>query len=254
MFHDRKFRMPRIWSNSELKKYAQIFSGSVVNVSGWKDIDKQGKKYQEYFINAQNYEISNYKSEKKGLQGLKNEFYLDLTDDLNNSLIGKYDVVFNHTTLEHIYNVKKAFKNLCLLSKDMVIIVVPFLQQMHGNYGDFWRFTPLTVKKLFEENGLKLLYLSFNNHKKTSIYIFAIGSKFPEKWNNKISYKFDYKCKKKYFDEFPNYIGCNAIPNPLIYIIKERIRKILRKILRRKKKKNNKYAFVARKLLKRAKL
>ena len=36
---DRKVRLPRIWSNNELKKISSLFYGSVINVSGWKDLD-----------------------------------------------------------------------------------------------------------------------------------------------------------------------------------------------------------------------
>lgn len=229
MNRDKKFRIPRIWSNNELKKFAPLFSGNIVNVSGWKDIDKEGRKYNEYFINSKLYFISNYKSELKGLQGYKNEFFLDLTKELNKEYIERFDVVFSHTTLEHIYNVRTAFKNLCQLTKDILIIVIPFLQQMHGNYGDYWRFTPLTIKKMFEENNMTLLYLSFNNQKQTSVYIFAIGSKKPERWREKISKQFDYRCKNQLFDEFQNFIGCRAISNPFLYrLISRLIRKIER--------------------------
>lgn len=223
MLIDKKFRRPRMWSNRELKKFSHLFSGKIINVSGWKDIDKEGNKYRDYFINAKSYEISNFNAELKGLQGFDNEFFLDLTNDLDIDLFDKFDVVFNHTTLEHIYDVKKAFKNLCLLSKDIVIIIVPFLQQMHGNYDDFWRFSPLAIKKLFEENDLTLLYLNFNNHKKTSVYIFAIASKNPENWKSQFSYKFSSRCKNNILDEFPNYIGCRAISNSILYRIKRKL-------------------------------
>ncbi len=230
---ERKFRLPRIWSNKELKKFAHLFSGDIVNVSGWTDTDKEGDTYKNYFKNAKNYFISNYKSELKGLQGYKNEFYLDLTAELDEKYINRFDVVFNHTTLEHIYDIKKAFRNLCLMSKDIVILIVPFLQQMHGTYGDYWRFTPLSIKKLFEENGFTLLYLSFNNHKKTSVYIFCIATKNPQKWKNFFNYEFSYKVKKKPFlDEFPNLIGCRAIINSIFYRLNRKIRNTLRKILR----------------------
>ena len=43
LFTDRKFKVPRYWSNEELKKFAHLFKGSVINVSAWKDVDKQGK-------------------------------------------------------------------------------------------------------------------------------------------------------------------------------------------------------------------
>lgn len=243
---DKKYRLPRIWSNKELKKFAYLFTGDIVNVSGWKDIDKEGKHYRDYFMNAKNYYISNYKSEARGFQGFDNEFYLDLTQDLDKKYVNRFDVVFNHTTLEHIYDVKKAFRNLCLMSKDIVIIAVPFLQQMHGDYGDYWRFTPLAIRKLFEENGCSLLYLSFNNHKNTSVYIFAIGSKKPEKWKYQINKKFSYNCKKDFLDGFENYIGCKAISNSWLFrvvrscelrIMLEKLRSILGKIIKKRLRK-----------------
>jgi len=231
---DKKYRKTRIWSNKELKKFAHIFQGNVVNVSGWKDIDKEGRHYKDYFKNARSYSVSNYKSEFRGFQGRNGETFLDLNKNLEKKFINKYDVAFNHTTLEHIYNFKKAFSNLCLMSRDIVIIVVPFLQPMHiADYGDYWRFTPLAIKKLFEENGLKLLYLNFNNHKHTSVYIFAIGSKNPKKWKNKIKYKYDIKCKRDFLDLSENYAGCRAITNNIIYKVKIIFSILISKLLKK---------------------
>ena len=50
-------------------------------------------------------------------------------------MVGAFDVAYNHTTLEHIYGVHKAFANICRMTKDVVIIVLPFLQQYHAEYG-----------------------------------------------------------------------------------------------------------------------
>lgn len=226
---DKKYRLPRIWSNAELKKFAHLFTGDVVNVSGWKDIDKQGAHYRDYFINCSSYFISNYKGEWRGLQGFDNEFFLDLTEALDERYRNRFEVVFNHTTLEHIYDVKQAFKNLCLMSSDIVIIVVPFLQQMHGDYGDYWRFSPLTIKNLFEENGLGLLYLSFNNHRGVSVYIFAVASRNPEKWRPMIGNEFSIECKRGLLDDFENYIGCRAINNTWCFRFLRRLSRLLKK-------------------------
>ena len=120
---DKKFRAPRVWSNKVLAELAYLFEGEVANISGWKDLDKEGKSYKDYFINSSSYCISNYLSEARGFQGnIENEFFLNLEDDLDKKLLNKFDVVFNHTVLEHIFNVHKAFENLCLLSKDIVIV------------------------------------------------------------------------------------------------------------------------------------
>ncbi|MBX2898794.1 MAG: hypothetical protein KF775_04065 [Cyclobacteriaceae bacterium] len=184
MKKDQRFRIPRLWSNIELKKYAPSFYGDIVNVSAWQDKDKEGGYYRDYFINAKSYSITNYKAEARGFQGAEHEIFLDLERELSENLLAKYDVVFNHTTLEHIFDINLAFSNLCKLSKDIVIVVVPFLQEMHGEYGDYWRFTPLAVSKLFAKNGLQLLHLKFNKHPNSSVYIFAIASKKPDNWLN----------------------------------------------------------------------
>lgn len=179
IFTDPRFRKPRIWSNLEIRKIASRLNGEVVNVSGWRDEDKQGGTYREhYFSNASKYSITNWKSEARGFQGdLSNEIFLDLETDVPNELIGRFDVVFNHTTLEHVFDVFKAFKALCGMSKDVVIVVVPFIQEQHGEYGDYWRFTPWVVKRLFELNGMIPAYINFNDSDSTSIYVVGVGAK-----------------------------------------------------------------------------
>ena len=153
---DRVFRLPRVWSNRELLKFAKLFKGDVANISGWTDEDKEGAYYKDYFSNVSSYSITNYIEEARGFQGKENEVFLDLTAELPNELINKFDVVFNQTVLEHIYEVNLAVKNLCSMTKDIAIVVVPFLQEMHANYGDYWRFTPLAMKNLFNENDISL--------------------------------------------------------------------------------------------------
>lgn len=176
-----RFRESRKWSNRELQKICSILAltGKVVNVSAWRDQDKEGASYRgAYFSSASEYWITNWRSEAFGYQGgLENELYLDLENDLPDELREKFDVVFNHTTLEHIFDVQKAFTNLCAMTKDMVIVVVPFLQEQHGSYGDYWRFTPWCIKRLFERNGLLPSYISVNDGPYDSVYIFAVAAK-----------------------------------------------------------------------------
>ncbi len=219
LFRDRKFQVPRIWSNNELKKFAPLFEGNVVNVSAWKDSDKDGGFYRNYFTACQSYSITNYKESAMGFQGKDGEIFLDLTSDLPQELTGKFDVVFNHTTLEHIYEVHKAMENICSLSSDIVIIVAPFLQQMHADFGDYWRFTPTCIQKMMEQNGLKVIYLNFNSNIDASTYIFAIGTKKSDKWKNTIKsnltedgvVKFTEKPWIK--DQFTPMTGSNSVMN-----------------------------------------
>lgn len=163
----------RLWSNKELEKVADYFSGTVINISGEMDSDKAGKRYKTYFHNAANYTLSNYVS-----FGFENEIILDLENDIGKELIKSYDIVFNHTVLEHIYEIRKAFANLCKIARDAVVIIVPFAQEVHykeGVYYDYWRPTPFAVKKMFEENNYRLAYLSFNEMTDTNTYLFCVG-------------------------------------------------------------------------------
>ena len=177
----------RRFSNSELRKFASLYNGNIINVSGYLDSDKEGSTYKTYFSNAKSYTISNFKGEK-GLTHSENEIFMDLEAPLPNKLIGKFDVAYNHTTLEHIFDIDTAFENICALSNDTVILVVPFLQPQHwieNSFEDYWRITPFALIKLFKKHGLETLYFSFNDNFASSTYIFAIASKQPDKWKSK---------------------------------------------------------------------
>ena len=50
---------PREWSNAELRRVAPYFDGRIINVSGWRDEDKVGGHYRDYFTCATAYDISN---------------------------------------------------------------------------------------------------------------------------------------------------------------------------------------------------
>ncbi|MCB9978511.1 MAG: hypothetical protein H6862_02740 [Rhodospirillales bacterium] len=219
LFVDRKSRVPRLWSNAQLARFASLFDGDVVNVSAWKDSDKDGRTYRSYFTNCRSYALTNYKTEAMGFQGAENEIFLDLTAPLPDDLNRRYDVVFNHTALEHIFEVETAFANLCRMSSDIVITVVPFVQQMHSDYGDYWRFTPTCIQKLFEKNGLKVLYSSFNSHVDSSVYVFTIAARAPEKWAGRIPGNLTadgtVNCFEKTWltDSFPPMVGSNAVLN-----------------------------------------
>ena len=184
---------PRPWSNDELKKFVHLFKGDVINVSAGNDADKEGAYYRDYFSASSSYTISNYK--KTQIEGYKEiELDLNLFLSADSSLVGGFDVVFSHTVLEHIYDVRTAVANLCRISRDIVITVVPFLQAFHhvetdglASYHDYWRLSPYTLKQLFKENGFETIYISWNNDPIGNIYIFHIASKKPQHWENIIS-------------------------------------------------------------------
>jgi hypothetical protein len=183
LFADRQFRAARLWSNLELRTIAPRFSGHVVNVSAWDDRDKEGGHYKDYFVHASDYSYTNHVG-YRGFQGMANEYSLDLTGDVPEELRRRFDVVFNHTTLEHIFDVQKAFANLCALSKDVVIVIVPFVQVQHesDDWKDYWRFTPSCLRRLYEANGLTVVYESHSPSKDAAVYLLSVGARNPERW------------------------------------------------------------------------
>lgn len=198
------FRRPRLWSNTELKRIAPFFGGSVVNVSGATDSDKEvrsylryftdqydeGRQYRTYFSNAKEYFVTNYpKDDRRGhgewKEAIDGNYDLDLEQPLPASLHRRFDVVFNHTTLEHVFDLFTAFANLCLMSRDIVILVVPAVQVVHdyqGAYRDYWRFTPFALDELFQRNGFTVIYRSSSKLLFTSIYYFYVASRQPDVW------------------------------------------------------------------------
>lgn len=210
---EKRFRQPRVWSNRELSRFSQLWSGDVVNVSGWTDEDKEGNFYRSYFSGCRSYTVTNYHADRKGLQGTPGELFLDLESPLPSNLHRQYDVVFNHTTLEHVFDVFRAFSNLAEMTRDVLVLVVPYLQQVHGTgYLDYWRFTPHAMKRLYEENGLSLRYLSANGSDRASVYLFCIGYR-SDVWDSKIPFRFDLKIDEElplYGDDYSNVIGANV--------------------------------------------
>lgn len=171
-FPEPIFRQARIWSNTELLKYSHYYTGSVVNVSAWRDEDKRGMHYRDYFSQARSYDVTN-----KDIVA-DTDMYLDLEADLLNELHEKWDLVFNHTTLEHVFNVNKAFSNLCSMARECVVLVVPSVQQYHGNneYEDYWRFMKPALIRMFEQNHMKVIHIA-QGGSKMSQYILVIAEK-----------------------------------------------------------------------------
>jgi len=184
-----KFRKARIWSNDQLKYIAGFVSGDVVNVSGADDFDKQGSFYREYFQNANSYRISNYPDDDyRGMQGLEGEISLDLEKKLAPDLVSKFDVVLSHTVLEHVYDFKLAFHNMSLMTRDLLIVIVPFSQVQHDTNGylDFWRFSPNALRRMCENDSMEVIYEKTNSCCIGASYLFFVASKNPDRWRRMI--------------------------------------------------------------------
>ena len=177
----RMARIARLWSNRELLKFSRQLGGDVINVSGWEDGDKAGSRYRDYFPLATSYSVTNYGRVRGSSSG--SDIALDLEKPPPEELVHAFDVVFNHTVLEHVYDVQTAVATLCALSRDIVIVVVPFVQEQHytESYGDFWRFTPMALDRMFSEHGFTTIHSSWNHHRYAATYIFSIASRTPDK-------------------------------------------------------------------------
>lgn len=197
-FLDKKTVNPRIFSNRILREYAPHFSGRIINVSGWDDRDREGKYYRDYFTQREEYVVSNAAIGKKGFGSMEEtgikEIEIDLMKDPAEELLEKFDVVFNHTTLEHIPNPRLALKNLCRLSRDAIIVVVPVIQNFHiaQSYGDYWRPTPLALARELKENGFEPIVISTNDQPFAPIYCFAIAVKDPARYQSLFNPRLEY--------------------------------------------------------------
>ena len=183
----RRFRAARAWSNGVMRLVAPIFDGDVINVSGWRDEDKEGGRYREYFTNARSYSVTNYGEGYRG-NAAADELVVDLEADLPSALAARADVIFNHTTLEHVFDIFKATANLCAMTRDIAMVVVPAVQQEHAteSFGDYWRFTSGGLRRLFEANGLSPVFFASSPYRDCAIYHFCIASRHPSRWEAKM--------------------------------------------------------------------
>ncbi|MEJ1159334.1 hypothetical protein [Prosthecomicrobium sp. N25] len=211
-WEDRCFSAARRWSNRELARLAPLFSGDVVNVSAWEDKDKEGRRYADYFPGKRSYTITNYGTEQGVLQGREDELFLDLEKPLDPALERRFDVVFNHTTLEHVWDFRTAFAHLCALSADIVILVVPWIQPQHTDYGDFWRFSPQALARLFDEEGFTTLYLSWGRGEGEAVYVFGIGTRKPETWRDRFAESLVDPSAPGFLKLPPDYAGRRLFP------------------------------------------
>ena len=192
-----QFRAVREWSNQEIRKIAPFCKGDIVNVSAGDDEDKEGNYYKDYFLNAKSYSMTNWNAgEFRGYKERENEYLLDLTSDLPDSYFCRFDVVLNHTTLEHIFPVQKAFLNLTLITRDLLLLIVPFSQAQHEtiSFKDYWRFTPSCIRELMHVNDLHVIYEAESPYINSSIYLFVVGTKQPEKWKDILPQYKDIEC------------------------------------------------------------
>jgi hypothetical protein len=183
---------PRHSSNRTLHTYLGAFGGEVINVSGWEDSDKEGRFYRQYFGAPTRYVVSNIRGER-GMPAVapagSDFLYLDLEKPLDHDLCGAFDVAFSHTVAEHIFDPLQTFTTIAKLTRDVVIIVVPFSQGVHysRSFGDYLRFTPLFLKRYFEERGFAVLLCTSNDQPFLPVYTVFIASRYPARYESEFA-------------------------------------------------------------------
>lgn len=161
---------PRTWSNREIRRVGERITGDVVHVSAWRDEDKEGGTYRHYFPNASRYVTTNVGGARG--EGIDN-LHLDLSAPIEDDLRQAFDLVFNHTTLEHVFDVQIALDNLFDMSRDEVLLVVPFMQVEHWEapaYGDYWRLSEHALRQSCANHEFEVLTLTSNHNPVWPIY------------------------------------------------------------------------------------
>ncbi|KAA0909969.1 hypothetical protein FLO80_19135 [Aquicoccus porphyridii] len=176
-------RAARVWSNSEIAFIAPYVTGDVVNVSAWEDQDKEGRHYRDYFSSADSYETTNFEGWRGA--GVRADHVVDLQSAAPDDLLDRYDLVFNHTTLEHIFDIHQAFRTMGSMSRDAMLVIVPFMQHLHGpEDGDFWRPSPYAMRRLHKESGLTVLREAAGPKGGKVRYLSYFSSKKPDRWKD----------------------------------------------------------------------
>ena len=162
---------PRIWSNREISRVAADVTGDVVHVSAWRDEDKEGRRYRDYFSGARSYTTTNVGGQRG--EGGQDDIHLDLAQPLPGHLEQAFDLVFNHTTLEHIPAAHLALGNLFAMTRSDLLVVVPFMQVEHWecpSFGDYWRLTQHGLAQACLDHGFEILSLTSNHNPVWPIY------------------------------------------------------------------------------------
>ena len=83
-----------------------------------------------------------------------------------------FDSILCTQVLEHVYDhhtmVKEVFR--VLKSGGHIMLTVPFVWELHEEPHDFFRFTPYSLRTLFEEAGFVVDYIKPNGGKWAAIY------------------------------------------------------------------------------------
>ncbi len=91
------------------------------------------------------------------------EILVDLNKPIDTRQIGKFDIVYNGGTLEHVYNVPQAMIDIGSLLKDEGIVIHDVPAANFSNHG-FYTFSPTFFDDYYKANGYNVEQLYLFNH------------------------------------------------------------------------------------------
>ncbi len=144
-FSKKKVSEERYESNRWLSENCRDIAGDVLSLGSADDSDGEGNFYRSYFQRASRYYTSD----------ISFSFNTDYVLDVRNmSQIGSgtFDCVFCSGVLEHVDDFHSAILEITRILKDrgVLLLGLPFRQQIHLPPNDYWRFTVYGVKVLLE--------------------------------------------------------------------------------------------------------
>jgi len=115
--------------------------------------DKEGRAYREYFPSAERHTL-----DFRITADDPNHYTCDLHD--TSGIANRFDLILCMNVLEHVRNPFVVADNLKTLlnPQGYIFVAVPFVYKLHGlSYGDYWRFTHMGLKTLFDDMDTVML-------------------------------------------------------------------------------------------------
>jgi SAM-dependent methyltransferase len=134
-------------SNKWLHLNCRDIKGDVLSIGSGNDADNEGDHYRNYFPMATSYTTSE----------ISEEFRCDLILDVRSmpeTKDGSYDCVFCSGVLEHVDDCQAGLREITRILKagGILLLGVPFRQQIHMGSQDFWRFTEYGIRYLLKDS------------------------------------------------------------------------------------------------------
>lgn len=141
----------------DIKENASLFKGTLVDIGAGKSPYYDLFDVEEYIATDLAGSLPNNES-RKITQIIGDALQLPLED-------GSCDCAVSMQVLEHISDTNKAISemNRVLKQNGLVLISVPHISPIHLEPYDFFRFTPIGISRVLQDNGFEVLHLMISD-------------------------------------------------------------------------------------------